>query len=98
VPAFQATLTHAMWLQLVEKFKRGGLDHELSEKIAHKDPKITVESFRFLQTFGGQVVQRSGGTVENLDVAECAAVDANESSELKVQKIKLARESAKWKD
>jgi hypothetical protein len=33
-----------------------------------------------------------------LDVAECAAVDANESSELKVQKIKLARESAKWKD
>jgi hypothetical protein len=97
-PAFQAILTQAMWLQLVEKFKRGGLDHELSEKIAHKDPKITVESFRFLQTFGGQVVQRSGGPVENLDVAECAAVDANESSELKVQKIKLARESAKWKD
>jgi hypothetical protein len=97
-PEFQAKLTLPMWVQLVEKFKRGGLDQELSEKIAHKDPKITVESFRFLQTFGAQVVQRSGGTVENLDEAECAAMDASEASELKVQKIKLKREAEKWKD
>jgi hypothetical protein len=95
---FQARLTHPMWAQLVEKFKRGGLDHELSEKIAHKDPKITVDSFRFLQTFGAEVVQRSGGPVENLDAAECAAMDASEASELKVHKIKLKREEERWKD
>ncbi len=63
-PEFQAKLTQPMWAQLVQKFTRGGLDHELSEKIAHKDPKIMVESFRFLQTCGAEVVQRSGGPAE----------------------------------
>lgn len=97
-PEFRGKLTDAMWLQLVEKFKRGGLDHELAEKVAHKDPRIRVDSFRFLQTFGAGEVQRSIDNPKNLAEVENEAVEASESSELKVQTIRLKREAEKWKD
>ena len=36
-PAFERTLSVANWDKLVSRFKRGGLDQELAEKVAHKN-------------------------------------------------------------
>ena len=34
---------------------RGQFDAELSEEVSHKDPNLTVASFRSLQTFGAKL-------------------------------------------
>ena len=52
MPAWSTMLTKPAVESLCEKFKRGYLDAELIEKYRVLSPKLTAESFRFLQEFG----------------------------------------------
>ena len=54
-PDFQRVLTPHEWEEVLQRFFRGQFDQELSEEVSHKDPNLTVASFRFLQMFGAKL-------------------------------------------
>ena len=56
-PQFQRRLPSGKWVQVLHRFSRGQFDHELAEKVAHKDLNLTVDSFRPLQMFGAAAPQ-----------------------------------------
>ena len=57
-PDFQRVLTPHQWAEVLKRFFRGQFDAELTEKVSHKDPNLTVASFRFLQMFGPSLQQQ----------------------------------------
>ena len=52
-PDFQRVLTPNQWVEVLKLSFRGQFDAELSEQVSHKDPNLTVASFRLLQMFEG---------------------------------------------
>ena len=94
-PDFQRVLTPAQWAEVLKRFFRGQFDPELSEKVSHKDPNLTVGSFRFLQLFGvkpSEVAPSSQVAARD----EAKAAKEHEQSDVNLAGRKLATEVAQW--
>ena len=94
-PQFQRALTPTQWAEVLKRFFRGQFDAELSEKVSHKDPNLTVASFRFLQLYGFKPTAATPSSqVASRD--EAVAVKEHEQSDVNLAKRKLATEVATW--
>ena len=76
-PEFQRVLSASAWAKLIAKFKRGGLDQELAEKVAHKDPNINVNSFRFLEGLGATLDRPASSVQGSADAPDVTAAEEN---------------------
>ena len=91
---FQRILTPGKWTDCLQRFFRGSLDAELAEKVAHKDPKLTVESFRFLELFGAKL--QTVSSVAQAAQEEAASLLQKERSDMEWVVRKLSSEVAAW--
>ena len=97
-PDFQRVLTASKWQECLQRFFRGQFDNELTEKVAHKDPNLTVESFRFLALFGAKLAERPVSSVSAASKEEAASLLAKEQSDMDWVAKKLTHEVAQWND
>ena len=95
-PAFERILTPAKWKECCQRFFRGSFDAEMAEKVAHKDPNLTVESFRFLELFGAKLQKRPASSVAQASQEEAASLQQKEKSDLEWVVRKLSSEVASW--
>ena len=95
-PDFQRILTPGKWPDCLQRFFRGLFDAELAEKVAHKDPKLTVESFRFLELFGAKLQQCPASSVAQAAQEEAASLLQKERSDMEWVVRKLSSEVAAW--
>ena len=96
-PEFQRALSASAWQKLIAKFKRGGLDQELAEKVAHKDPNINVNSFRFLEGLGATLDRPASSVEGSADAPDVTVAEENlQKSELENARVKLQREGKRW--
>ena len=52
---FQRVLSLGQWAQVLQRCCRGRFDAEFTKKVAHQDPNLNVQSFRFLQMFEANI-------------------------------------------
>ena len=98
-PEFQRVLTASAWQKLLAKFVRGGLDQELAEKVAHRDPTINKNSFRFLEGLGATLDRPASSAQGSVDAPDVTAAEENlQRSELENARVKLQREGKRWAD
>jgi len=94
-PQFQRVLTPTQWSEVLKRFFRGQFDAELTEKVSHKDPNLTVASFRFLQLFGFKPTAAAPSSQEAAR-EEAKAVQEHEQADVNLAARKLASEVAQW--
>ena len=94
-PDFQRVLTPKQWAEVSKRFFRGQLDAELAEKVPHKDPNLTVASFRFLQMFGAKLTAANPSSQQAAQ-AEAMVVKEHEQADVNLAGRKLKSEVAKW--
>ena len=85
-PSWQAMLTPEAWIKTLMKFKRGGLDTELLEKVSSK-VLHTAKDFRFLQAFGCQLARAIVVDTHELEAQQVQATKVREEATL--QELKL---------
>ena len=95
-PDFQRALTPNQWAEVLKRSFRGQFDAELSEKVSHKDPNLTVASFRFLQMFGAKLTAANPSS-QQAARDEAMAVKEHEQADVNLAGRKLKSEVAKWK-
>ena len=73
----------------------GSFDSELTEKVSHKDPNVTVTSFRFLQLFG---FKHTAAAPVSQEAAreEAKAVQEHDEADVNLAARTLASEVAQW--
>ena len=82
-PSWQNMMTADAWGKLVAKFKRGGLDSALDEKVSAKRGDVEAASFSFLAAYGVQLVGPAGAAnVSDLDAQVSAAAIAREAAQV----------------
>ena len=79
----------------VAAFFRGHLDAEFTEKVAHKDPNLNVQLFRFLHMFGAKIEVPTPVRVAQMQRELSEAALDSEEKDLKWQEVKLKAEVAK---
>ena len=84
------------WSKAVIKFKRGGLDTELLEKIHSKVHHVATD-FRFLQALGCQLAKAIVVDTQSLEIQQAEAIKAREEAVLKEISLVVAAEQNKWK-
>ena len=94
-PDFQRVLTPHQWAEVLKRFFRGQFDAELTEKVSHKDPNLTVASFRFLQMFGAKLKDTNPST-QQAARDEAMAAKEQEQADVDLAGRRLKREVAKW--
>ena len=94
-PDFQRALTPNQWAEVLKRFFRGQFDAELAEKVSHKDPNLTVASFRFLQLFGAKLTAAIPSS-QQAAREEAQAVKEHEQADLNLAGRKLKNEVAQW--
>ena len=94
-PDFQRALTPNQWAEVLKRFFRGQFDAELAEKVSHKDPNLTVSSFRFLQLFGVKL-QAANPSSHQAARDEATAVKEHEQADVNLASRKLKSEVAQW--
>ena len=97
-PDFQRVLTPSKWAECLNRFFRGQFDTEMAEKVAHKDPSLTVDSFRFLALFGAKLAERAASSVASAEKQESEALLAKERSDMAWVMKQLQSEVSKWND
>ena len=90
---FKKNLTDAAWIQVLEKFYRGGLDRELLEKARSKDESVEVMDFRFVQ--GAQGYDPTSVSVPQAVVAS-EAREKKFESDLRLDELNLQEEEQAW--
>ena len=95
VPQFQRVLTPTQWSEVLTRFFRGQLDSELTERVAHKDPNLTVTSFWFLQLIG--IKHTAAAPLSHEAAREKAkAVQEHEQADVNLAARKLTSKVAQW--
>ena len=94
-PDFQRVLTPNQWAEVSKRFFRGQFDAELTEEVSHKDPNLTVASFRFLQMFGAKLTAANPSS-QQAARDEAMAVKEHEQADVNLAGRKLKSEVAKW--
>ena len=84
-PDFQRVLSPGQWAQVLQRFFRGQFDAEFTEKVAHKDPNLNVQLFRFLPMFGAKIDVPTPVSVAQMQRELTEAALDNEEKDLKWQ-------------
>ena len=88
-PDLERVLSPGQWAQVLQRFFQGQFDAEFTEKVAHKDPNISVQLFRFLHMRQGKIEVPTPGRVALIQ-------QGCEDNDLTWQAMKLKAEVAKW--
>ena len=94
-PDFQRVLTPTQWAEVLKRFFRGQFDAELAEKVSHKDPHLTLASFRFLHLFGVKLPAASTSS-QQAARDEAMAAREHEQADVNLAGRKLKSEVAQW--
>ena len=89
-------ITSENWSKAVERFKRGGFDKELAEKVAVQAGNVKPDDFRFLATFGFETTKVAIDTPD-LNEAQKQAQTAREMAEVNEAKVLLHNECNRFR-
>ena len=93
---FRKVLTEENWSKLVARFKRGGLDSELQEKVACERSEFKAAEFRLLAAFGVEVAAPEVN-VSILDDRQVEAEKKREEAQIAEATVTVEREQKLWK-
>ena len=106
-PDFQQRLSASEFEELEKMFFRGTLERELKDKVGSENPTLSVNDFRFVENFSGNVQQQRGGCQvawplddsmhdDGISPAQVEAEEEQERSALRLLSVKLQRDTDKW--
>ena len=98
-PDFQQRLSASEFEEIEHMFFRGTLERELKDKVGSENPTLSVNDFRFVENFSGNVQQQRGGCQVDDDGTSPEQVEAEEEQErsaLRLLSVKLQRDTDKW--
>jgi len=95
-PEWHKQISAESWSQMLNRFKRGGLDTELLEKVS-LERSVTASSFRFVAAYGADADPSVFlSTDEVLDAQQKAAVPKREEACFDEIKVKILKEQNKF--
>ena len=90
---WRSSVSAENWTKIVQKFKRGGLDAELIEKVSAKRPDIQFSEFRFLQFYGVEPTIKPSSSIE--EAVEIAA-QSRETKQIDEIEAMFKRDENRW--
>ena len=95
-PDLERVLSPGQWAQVLQRFFRGQFDAEFTEKVAHNDPTLSVQLFKFLHMLGAKLVVPTPASVAQMQRELTEVALDSEEKDLKRREVELRAEVAKW--